>query len=199
MKITRQDLIELCDKFLNDKIDKNIIRDFAWEAITSDDFELIEDEIISETIFEWDNEDINFEINKTNIRLWQNRLLTEKDDLVSHNSWNSHIVNQKKICAAHNSKWIPINKKLRLGASASLDKDPINGLRHPSEKGTTGWFVWTGDYSEREDFFQPMFAEHLLQTRPDIIRYLALDVGFRFLIDKNGHEDIWYDEKLKII
>ena len=82
MTITRQILIDLCDKFLDDKIDKIFIQDFAWEAITSDDFAFVEDDIISDTIFEWDNEDINFEINKINIQLWKNRLLTGQDDCI---------------------------------------------------------------------------------------------------------------------
>jgi len=199
MRITRQYLIELCDNFLNDKIDKLAIQDFAWKAISEDDFEWDEDDIISETIFDWDNEEINFEINKTNIRLWKNRLLTGQDELMSYNSWNSHIDRQKVICTTNNSTWKPINKKLKIGVSADLDKDPINGLRHPSEKGTTGWFIWTGEYSEEDDFFKPICAEHLLQKRPDIIKYLGLDIGYRFLADRNGYEDIWFDEKLKNI
>jgi len=199
MTATRQNLIDLCDKFLEDKIDKKFIQDFAWKAITSDEFEFVEDEIISDTIVDWDNEDMNFEINKTNMQLWKNRLLTGQDDLLSYNSWDSHIEGQKEICATHNSPWKPINKKLRIGVSANLDKDPINGLRHPRDKRTTGWFIWTGDYSEADDFFQPMCAEHLLQIRPEIIKYLGLEVGFRFLADKDGYEDIWYDEKLKLI
>jgi len=199
MRITKQYLIELCDNFLDDKIDKLAIQNFAWKAISEDDFDWDEDDIISETIFDWDNEEINFEINKTNIRLWKNRLLTGQDELLSYNSWNSHIDRQKIICTTNNSTWKPINKKLKIGVSADLDKDPINGLRHPSEKGTTGWFIWTGEYSEADDFFQPICAEHLLQKRPDIIKYLGLDFGFRFLADRNGYEDIWYDEKLKNI
>ncbi|NBA78852.1 hypothetical protein GOQ04_25085 [Emticicia sp. ODNR4P] len=199
MRVTRQHLIELCDNFLDDKIDKIVIQDFAWKAISEDDFEWDGDEIISETIFDWDNEEINFEINKTNIRLWKNRLLTGQDELLSYNSWNSHIERQKIICTTNNSTWKPINKKLKIGVSADLEKDPINGLRHPNEKETTGWFIWTGEYSEADDFFQPICAEHLLQKRPEIIKYLGLDIGFRFISDKNGYEDIWYDEKLKNI
>ena len=63
MIITRQDLISLCDDFLEDKIDKSTIQDFAINAIMSDDIEW-NDNIIAETIFEWDNESINYEINK---------------------------------------------------------------------------------------------------------------------------------------
>ena len=198
MIITRQDLISLCNDFLEDKIDKSTIQDFAINAIMSDDIEW-NDNIIAETIFEWDNESINYEINKANINLWKNRLLTDKDELLIHNYWNSHIENQKDICKKYNSKWRPVNKKWIIGVSKNLEKDPINGLRHPSENGTTGWFIWTGEYQETNDFFQPMCAEHLLEKRPEIIKYLGLEVGFRFLADKKGYEDIWYDEKLKEI
>jgi hypothetical protein len=115
------------------------------------------------------------------------------------NSWNSHIEKQKEICEIHNSKWKPINKKLRVGVSSNIGKDPFNGLRHPGEEQTTGWFIWTGDYSEAADFFHRICAEHLLQIRPEIIKYLGLEAGFRFLADKSGYEDIWYDKNLKII
>ncbi len=167
--------------------------------MSDDDFEWDEDEIVLDIIFQWDNEDINFEINKTNIALWKKRLLTKKDDLLIYNNWNSYIDRQKEICVNNNSTWKPINKKLKIGISANLDKDPINELRHPAEKGTTGWFIWTGEYSEVEDFFQPICAEHLLQQRPEIIKYLGLDIGFRFLADSKGYGDIWYDETLKNI
>lgn len=197
MKVTRHELVELCNKFLDDKIDKTVLQNFAWTTISNDDFEWDEDEIISDTIFDWDNEEINFEINKTNVLLWKKRLLTEKDDLLIYNDWNAHIEAQKEICEKSNSIWQPINKKLKIGVSSNLDKDPINGLRHLAEKGTTGWFIWTGEYSEADDFFKSICAEHLLQKRPEIIKYLGLEIGFRFLSDSKDYEDVWYDEKLR--
>lgn len=199
MKITREILIEFCDKFLEGRITKTIIQDFAWNAVTSDEVEFVEDEMIKEILFEWDNEDINFEISKTNVQLWKKRLLTGVDDLLRYNSWNAHIDGQKEICTTYHSQWKPINKKLLVAVSVSLNEDPINGLRHPNEKGTTGWFVWTGEYSENDDFFKPMCAEHLLQIRPEVIKYLGLDIGFRFMADRSGYEDIWYEDKLKNI
>ncbi len=199
MTITRELLIGLCDKFINGQIDKMAIKDFAWNAITSDSTEWEEDNIISETLFEWDNEDINYEINTNNIQLWKNRLESGVDELQDYNSWNAHIERQKEICLANNSKWNPINKKLKIGVSLNLSRNPINGLRHPAEEGTTGWFIWTGEYTENDDFFQPICADDLLQVRPDIIKYLGLDAGFRFLADNHGYQDIWYDESLRKI
>jgi len=197
MKITRQDLITLCDNFLTDKIDKTILQNFATDFIISDERDFETDEILSDTLFEWEDEDLNFPINHINVRLWKERLLTGVDKLLYYNDWNSHIDEQQAICSKYNSKWAPINKKLWVAISTNIDTDPINGLRHPRDTGTTGWFIWTGDYSQAEDFFQPICAEHLLQQRPEIIKYLGLEIGFRFLSDKKGYEDVWYDEKIK--
>ena len=83
--------------------------------------------------------------------------------------------------------------------SDNLNLEKLNGLRHKTEKGKICWYIWSGEYSENDDFFKPICAEHLLQKRPEIIKYLGLDIGFRFISDKNGYEDIWYDEKLKNI
>lgn len=195
MAITRKHLIDLCDQFLRNDIGKREIEDFAWQAITSDEMDWDED-IVSDILFEWDNEEINFQIDHHNMELWKKRLETDVDELYEHNCWNAHIEKQQKICLAFQSKWNPINKKLIVGVSDNLSTDPVNGLRHPSEKGTTGWFIWTGEYSESEDFFKPICAEHLLKKRPDIIKFLGLDIGFRFLCDKSGYQDVWYDDSL---
>jgi hypothetical protein len=198
MKISRKNLVQLCDKFLNNEINKIEIENFASTLMFSDELDWDdEDEILSKTIFEWDNEDINFRINKVNMRLWKNRLENNIDELMEHNFWNTHIEKQKEICANYNSKWNPINPKLKIGASIDLNLDPLNGIRQKGEKGTTGWFIWSGEFSENKDFFQPICAENLLQIRPQIIKYLGLDVGFRLLIDNNGYENVWFDENIK--
>ena len=198
MQVAIQDLLVVCDQFLQDKIGSYEVEDYAWRLISSDDHEW-GDDVIAETLFEWDNETINFPINKVNMRLWKKRLITGVDELSDHNIWRVHIDRQKDICGKYASEWTPINNKMLVGVADNLTADPIHGLRHPCDKGTTGWFIWTGEYSQADDFFKPMCAEHLLQIRPQIIKYLALDVNFRFLTDTNGYEDVWYDDRLKQI
>ena len=197
IKISRSDLIAKCEQYLNGKIGKEDLENYAWQLISEDSFDW-DDEVISDIVFQWDNQEINFPINETNIRLWKHQLETDENLLADYNQWNVHIDRQKEICKKFQSKWNPINKNLMIGCGSDLNADPINGLRHPKEKGTTGWYIWTGDYSESDDFFKPLCAEHLLQIRPDLIKYFGLDIGYRFLIDKNGYEDVWYDEKLKL-
>jgi hypothetical protein len=197
MNIERKQLIELCDKFLNDEINSNDLSVFAFDAIMSDEVEWNEnDEIISETLFEWDDEEINFPINKVNMKLWKNRLENDVDELMIYNNWNVHIEKQKEICGKYGSNWKPTNKTLNIGISENLDLGTLNGLRHRTKKGEVCWFIWSGEYSEDDNFFQPICAEHLMQRKPKLIDYLGLDVGFRFIISENGYEAVWFDEKL---
>jgi hypothetical protein len=127
------------------------------------------------------------------MQLWKNRLENNIDELIDYNSWSSHIEKQKEVCAKYNSNWKPINYKLKIGTSVDLNLDPLNGMREKAENGTTGWLIWSGEFSENKDFFKPLCSEHLLQIRPQIIKYLGLDVGFRILIDNDGYEDVWFD------
>jgi hypothetical protein len=72
---------------------------------------------------------------------------------------------------------------------------PLNGLRHTPYSETTGWYVWSGDFSESPDFFQPIHVVHLLNHCREVLAYLGLPPGWRFLIAPN-HEDVWFDKKL---
>ncbi len=75
-------------------------------------------------------------------------------------------------------------------------KWPLNGLRHPPERGTNGWYIWRGEtLSQAEDFFQPVHTEHLADWSPQVLPYLALPPGWRFLLAP-GQEDVWYDASL---
>lgn len=196
--ITRNDLIKICDDFLSGKIGKMDIENYAAEAIfdVGDKYEF-EDDIVAEIIFQWDNEIINFEINETNIKVWKEWLVTGENRLLEYNSWNVHIDRQKEICKKYRSDWKPINKKLKIGISENLNSEQINGLRNTSEKGTTGWFIWSGEYPAHENLFKSISAENLLQIEPKIIKYLGLETGFRFQMDRNGNEDVWKDENIK--
>lgn len=196
IKIFRSDLITMCDKFLSDEIGINEIQVYADNLLFSDHHTWNDDKVIFDILFCWDNDTINYPINKKNMQLWKEFLVRNKSELEEYNNWKVHIEPQKLICEKYDSKWNPINKKLMVGISSNLLSDPINGLRHPAGKGTTGWFIWTGEYNDNEDFFQPICAEHLLQIRPQIIKYLGLDVGFRFIFDKNDYEDVWFDTNI---
>jgi hypothetical protein len=79
----------------------------------------------------------------------------------------------------------------------TLGKMPINGLRHQEENGTNGWYIWCGEaMSDSPDFFSPMHVEHIGDYLALAERYLALPPGYRFQIDEDGYEDVWFDKDL---
>lgn len=113
--------------------------------------------------------------------------------------WSMYINEQKDLCKRLAVDFIHADKELRIGIADNIDltSSPINGLRHSLDTHTSGWFLWVGEnFSEASDFFKPHCVKHLEQIRPDIIKYLALPPGYRFLIDNNGYEDVWFDEQL---
>ena len=73
---------------------------------------------------------------------------------------------------------------------------PLNGLRHRPDR-TSGWFLWAGRGGPGPDasYFKPIHIGHLVDRCPEVMPYLALEPGWRFLIAP-GHEDVWFDAAL---
>jgi hypothetical protein len=73
---------------------------------------------------------------------------------------------------------------------------PINGLHHPLQGDTSGWYIWAGEeLSFEADFFKPLHIEHLNEWCPAVLKYLGLSPGWRFLLAKD-YEDVWKDISL---
>jgi hypothetical protein len=83
-------------------------------------------------------------------------------------------------------------------ALSTIGAQPIHGLRHPPTESTNGWYIWCGNgaISEAPDFFSPLHVEHLAAHLPQVVGYLDLPPGYRFLIDGENYEDVWFDQKL---
>ncbi len=108
---------------------------------------------------------------------------------------------QKEICNKYGFKFEPCDLDLKVGVSIDIKEKgismPIHALRHPAQGDTTGWYIWSGDYNEDEDFFKPMHASHLKEHCPLILPYLGLASGCRVLIAENGnYVDVWEDLSL---
>lgn len=107
---------------------------------------------------------------------------------------------QKKICKKYGTIVFESPMELKIGISHNVrDRNlfPINGLRHKPEGDTTGWYIWGGEeFLENPDFFLPLHVAHIEEWRPEIMKYLALPPGYRFLIGENDYEDVWLDEDL---
>jgi len=114
---------------------------------------------------------------------------------------NDTIQSQKKICLKYGTDYVssPPNLKVGISSNAKNHVYPINGLRHQPIGDTTGWYIWagTGGPGKEIDFFLPLHVTHLQEYCPDVIDYLGLPPGWRFLIAP-GYVDVWYDENIVI-
>ena len=103
------------------------------------------------------------------------------------------------ICEWAKVKPVPPKASSKLGlAISTVGSQPIHGLRHPPTTSTNGWYIWCGNDAlpEHPDFFSPLHVEHVAEYLPQVVEYLDLPPGYRFLIDGENFEDVWFDASL---
>lgn len=106
---------------------------------------------------------------------------------------------QQRICLIYGASYVGVDPEMKLGISRSaLDNTmPLNGLRYQIEGDTSGWYIWGGEeFSDDPDFFIPMHIKHVMSSSPQIVRYLGLPPGWRFLTVPPDYEDVWEDYEL---
>lgn len=108
------------------------------------------------------------------------------------------IQTNQSVCEWKGEKPISPRPLSKVGiALSTIGKQPINGLRHNPTDTTNGWYIWCGsEFSEDPDFFSPLHVEHLSDRLPEVLEYLELPPGYRFLIDSTNYEDVWFDPAL---
>jgi hypothetical protein len=111
------------------------------------------------------------------------------------------IEDQQELCKKYGTSWIasPDHLKVGIARNARTDLQPLNGLRHPPEADTTGWYIWAGEeFSTAPDFFEPLQVAHLAEWCPAALRFLGLPPGWRFLTSAD-YIDVWQDRQLLIL
>ena len=99
---------------------------------------------------------------------------------------------QKLVCEEFDSRYIKVNETdLVAIAKHTLTKEPIVGLRKKPDAENVSWFIYGGELEDGEDFFDVVSVKELEDIFPDAIPYLALEEGFRFMIDVDEYEDVW--------
>ena len=105
---------------------------------------------------------------------------------------------QKEFCHKYGVEYHSLDLGLKIGIADNFFSNllPLNGLRHPQDYSTCGWFLWAGEeLSDAEDFFKPVHLYHLAERKPNLMKYLSLPPGWRFLI-AGDYEDVWFDASL---
>ncbi|MEI6950840.1 hypothetical protein V9K67_26910, partial [Paraflavisolibacter sp. H34] len=112
--------------------------------------------------------------------------------------WDNFVSEQISTCQTHGAEYSPVDPFQIVGLADDLSQVSFNGLRHPVDN-SSGWFLWSGDYNDDDNFFKPYHIWHLMYSKPEVLKYLGLASGYRFLIDDEGYEDVWFDESLLLI
>jgi len=106
------------------------------------------------------------------------------------------LARQLEICAKYGASFAPSSDEDKAGVASNTDLRPLNGLRHPPEPGTCGWFIWGGSVlSDSPEYFKPYHVAHLQELCPQVLPFLGLSPGWRFLIH-GEHVDVWFDDSL---
>jgi hypothetical protein len=105
---------------------------------------------------------------------------------------------QHAVCERYGAAFVPSPPHLKVGIARNVRDGilPINGLRHSQDGDTTGWYIWAGEsLSDDPEFFVPLHVDHLEEWCPEVLRFLGLPPGWRFLV-AGEYEDVWEDPSL---
>ena len=103
------------------------------------------------------------------------------------------IEEQKLLCEEFGSAYIAVSGDDVIAVAVqTLNKDPIVGLRKaPEGEEKVAWYIYGGELGEDEVSFETMPVRELQDILPDVLPYLALEQGYRFMIDADDYEDVW--------
>ncbi|MFW1755285.1 immunity protein Imm33 domain-containing protein [Acinetobacter wanghuae] len=106
------------------------------------------------------------------------------------------IAEQKLLCEEVGSAYVEVSgDDVVAVAVKTLDQDPIVGIRKkPETEENISWFIYGGEQVSNEDDFETMTVRELQDIIPDVLPYLALEQGFRFMIDGDDYEDVWKED-----
>ncbi len=102
---------------------------------------------------------------------------------------------QGEICWQQN--FVPLfpnfNQSVVISDGVYEGKD-IEGIRYDSPQNESGWYLITDDYNGDIKSLKMVHFYHIAFARPDILKYLAIPFGHRFIM-KNGEVKITKDEE----
>ncbi|ANF81759.1 hypothetical protein A3K93_05870 [Acinetobacter sp. NCu2D-2] len=103
------------------------------------------------------------------------------------------IAEQKLLCEEVGSAYIEVSGDDVVAVAVNtLEQDPIVGIRkQPEGEQNVSWFIYGGEQVSNEEAFETMTVRELQDIIPDVLPYLALEQGFRFMIDGDDYEDVW--------
>lgn len=105
----------------------------------------------------------------------------------------SVVRSQGEICWQQVPLFPNFNQSVVISDGVYEGKD-IEGIRYESPEHMSGWWLITDNYDDNIESLMTVHFYHVAFKRPDILKYLALPFGYRFLIEKDKVEITKDDE-----
>lgn len=105
---------------------------------------------------------------------------------------------QRRVCKAYGVEYTPPAPGSKVGiALQTMDRSPIQAVRHPPTETTCGWYIFAGEeWSDDPNFYQPLCVEHMTEHCKFALPFLALPPGWWFHTDGKGQYGASFDPKL---
>lgn len=106
----------------------------------------------------------------------------------------SVVRNQSEICSQYGLvPTFPNFSQMVAISNGVYEGKDIEGIRYESPEHMSGWWLITEDYNDDINSLMTVHYHHVAFARPDILKYLAIPFGHRFLME-NGNVEISKDE-----
>ena len=102
---------------------------------------------------------------------------------------------QHNVCRRANAAFAPPRPDELVAVSPDLVEAPvIEAVRHELGHGQSGWIMTSEGFEGPVQSLRQEHLLHLVSSRRDILRYVALPVGFRFVT--NDGSTVWFDQSV---
>ncbi len=107
----------------------------------------------------------------------------------------SIIRSQSELCSHYGlpTQFPNFNQMIVISDGVYEGKD-IEGIRYESPEHMSGWWLITDDYDNNIESLKTVHFHHVVFARPDILKYLSLPFGYRFLM-QNGNVEVYKNDE----
>ncbi len=102
---------------------------------------------------------------------------------------------QHQICSHYGADFSPPRAdKLTAVSVGVMEGLPVQAVRYPWQEHMSGWLLVTAKWDGDVKSLTNHHTYHVTAARPDLARFLALPIGFRFDLTKG--QRVWIDEEV---
>jgi hypothetical protein len=90
---------------------------------------------------------------------------------------------------------LPTTDSLVAISEGVFEGDPVQGVRHRMDMHMSGWIITSDLYDGNVSSLRTEHLVHLIESRPDLEKYLCLPIGWRF---DSARDDVWFDQQVAL-